>query len=270
MANQMKGLDELRIARVSDWDLLFADFMLGENEQIENLKKSLREKKFSVKDSGITYRVINHWSAQSLILDEREGRAWRKLSSLDLIWLNVLVELRKFGLSLPSLKLAFRKAFFMSPDFEKELPIFDMGVCLSLTREPVFLIVFSDGWLEVLRNKDIELSTAAGLIRESHIRISLNKCIQDTFSRVSSEIHNLPIQLDQNELQVLNLLRTGDIDSLEIAFKNGKPHSLKKILQEDPNIDLSVILKRIEYGEITIKKQNNKTVLIETKNLTRI
>ena len=76
--------EKFRIYRGDGWISLVHDYAYGKWPVIESLKKKFSEKKFSVKDTNITYRVINHWMAEGLISDARtEEKGWRKLSIFD-------------------------------------------------------------------------------------------------------------------------------------------------------------------------------------------
>src|SRR5207244_8824468 len=81
----------------------------------KNLRHQVNEKQFTVKDGDVTYRVINHWTAQGLLDDGREDNSsdWRKFSLKDLLWLRVLRELRRFGLSLEMLRTAYNSLIYI-------------------------------------------------------------------------------------------------------------------------------------------------------------
>lgn len=55
---------------------------------------------------NITYRKINLWSEKGLISDYRkkDSAEWRRFSYLDVIYLSIISDLRKFGVSLSKIK----------------------------------------------------------------------------------------------------------------------------------------------------------------------
>jgi len=254
------------------WDYLFADFAVGNNAKSEQLKEFLNDKVQTVKDTELTYRVINHWSEAGLIPDNREvgGKGWRKLSRLDVIWTHCLLEMRTFGLPLSSLKTAYQSTFFSHGDESKPIPLLEFGVALCLLKNPVYLIVFSDGWVELLRKRDIEFSKLCGLLRNSYLTINLNKICEMVLGGRGKEDFNNAVELDSTSSKVLTLISEGNLDSLEIIFKDGKPESLKKVLKANPTVDLEGILKGIQYGELKIKRQNGKTQIVEESIFERI
>lgn len=77
--------------------------MMGDSTYLELIQK-LRERNFSNKDLGITYRELNNWSSKELLFEKGEFGKWKKFSMVDLIWINIIKELRLYSLSLESIK----------------------------------------------------------------------------------------------------------------------------------------------------------------------
>ena len=74
-------------------------------DKLADLHEQVNEKRLTVKDTGINYRVINHWDNMGLIRfgrNSKEGN--RKFSFVDFIWIKVVNELRSFGVQLPVIK----------------------------------------------------------------------------------------------------------------------------------------------------------------------
>jgi DNA-binding transcriptional MerR regulator len=64
----------------------------------------------TVNDLGISYRTINNWEANGLMLTGRKNsRDWHKFSFVDFVWLNIVFELRQLGF--PLKKIQKLKAF---------------------------------------------------------------------------------------------------------------------------------------------------------------
>lgn len=66
----------------------------------------MNQPKFLVKDTGISYRNINHWDSMGLIRCSRreDGAGDRKFSFMDLFWVKIVEELRAFGVPVPFIK----------------------------------------------------------------------------------------------------------------------------------------------------------------------
>ena len=71
-------------------------------EKLGELHELLSEEKLSAGDTGVNYRVINHWDEKGIIRYSRKGKVSnRKYSFVDFIWIKIVNELRTFGVSLP-------------------------------------------------------------------------------------------------------------------------------------------------------------------------
>ena len=66
----------------------------------EQMQDYLKEKKFKQRNSEISYRILNHWEKLGLIDNDRpQGKGWRKFSVIDIVWMEIIKELRNFGYS---------------------------------------------------------------------------------------------------------------------------------------------------------------------------
>ena len=68
----------------------------------QELLLALQEKQFTLKDiPEISYRTINHWDSKGFLISNREDKAtWRKFSLAEVIWLKMLNDLRRMGVSI--------------------------------------------------------------------------------------------------------------------------------------------------------------------------
>ncbi len=89
-------------------------------DKLADLYEPITEQRLTVKDTGINYRVINHWDNKGLIRfgrNSKEGN--RKFSFVDFIWIKVVNELRSFGVQLPLIKK-------IADDVYEPVPVLDM------------------------------------------------------------------------------------------------------------------------------------------------
>lgn len=90
-----------RLDDLVDFDRYFDVLKNAENADVLEL---LHERKFTSKDLGISYRELNHWSTKELLLGNNQSGKWRKFNMIELIWLNLVKELRKYNVSIPNIK----------------------------------------------------------------------------------------------------------------------------------------------------------------------
>lgn len=224
----------------------------------ETLHKQVNEKQFTVKDGDITYRVINHWTAQGLLDDGREDSSnWRKLSLKDLLWLRILRELRRFGLPLETLRIAFNSLNYVDdrPSYNLEAAI---GMCLK--REPVFAIVFNDGHTE-LAAPDCLQFTDAIVGYQPYIRINLNLLWCEILGKNNYRPKPPSLsELTNAEMDAINAMRDESHDTVQVSLKQGDIMRIDTSKKVDGAQRIVDLLQETEFGEITMKVENGKAV----------
>ena len=91
------------------------DYFLGTNSLAKTfeLTETIAQKGlFDIKDTGVSYRNVNHWDKQDLLVSQRsqEGK-WRRFSFVDFVWLKVIEQLRGIGISIPLITQVKREIF---------------------------------------------------------------------------------------------------------------------------------------------------------------
>lgn len=225
----------------------------------KNLRQQVNDKRFTVKDGDVSYRVINHWTAQGLLDDDREddSKDWRKLSLKDLLWLRVLRELRRFGLPLETLRTAYQSLNYVGnkPSYNLEAAI---GMCLI--REPVFVVVFNDGHAELAAPDCLQFTDAiAGY--QTYIRINLNLLWCEILGKSCYKPKPPSFSgLSSAEMDPISAMRDEDHDAVHISLKEGditRIDTSKKVEGAQRIVDL---LQETEFGEITVQVENGKAV----------
>jgi DNA-binding transcriptional MerR regulator len=119
----------------------FADYLDAVNS---DLHKVIREKRYTVKDSDISYRVINHWDDKGLLPDgvQVDEEKWRKFSFIEIVWLEIIKELRSFGLSLECIVKIKDQTLSWSSK-ENTYPWFEYYVIKSMVGSLDSYLVFS-------------------------------------------------------------------------------------------------------------------------------
>lgn len=264
-----------RLVRSEAWDIGFARYCFGsdgsDDKYTIKIKKWIREKGFTVKDSGATHRVINHWTDRGLINDNarKSDQEWRKFSVVDLVWIHILMELRRFGMPLEAMKKAYQSTFFSPAKNQVEIPILEFSIFRCMIRKPIVVIVYADGWCEYLTKSDYEFNLQIGLLEEkAYLVVNLNQCVRSVLPKIDAPEYPLTVTPTEAELEVIGKLRKGEFDELNIQLKNGEIHSLKTIYKS--NEDVLGLIEKLEYGECKIVRQKGKTVLTQVSELQRI
>lgn len=72
-------------------------------QDFSQILEIIRERKFSRKDVLVTPRELNHWKSKKLLYEDYEDSKWKKFSIVDIIWIQIINELRKYELPLATL-----------------------------------------------------------------------------------------------------------------------------------------------------------------------
>lgn len=69
------------------------------------LTDALNVVQFVGTDTNAGYRSINHWESEGLIANNREeGQRWRRFSFVDLVWINMVDQMRNLGIKLETVR----------------------------------------------------------------------------------------------------------------------------------------------------------------------
>lgn len=77
---------------------------LLQSTDYESILLLIREKKFSRKNVSVTPRELNNWASKDLLYNSHEDTKWKKFCIVDIIWIQIINELRKYELPLLTLK----------------------------------------------------------------------------------------------------------------------------------------------------------------------
>lgn len=222
-----------------------------------NLEKQ-REKTLSIKGSDVSYRVLNHWCNKGLIEDNREGDkegvSWRRFSIFDRLWIEVIKELRHYGVSLDIIKKVREKMSEHIVENSYSITNFEYAVyrCKLISKSQTHLIVFKDGFSEITSELDMEVASIIGSW-DSYIDVNLNNVwskFSDKF--LSNKAHSFVLADD--EVKLLAALRLENNSEISVQLgKNGKISRLKKTKLLKPHEVESYIANDMKFGEIIQK-----------------
>ncbi len=68
--------------------------------KFSELSIKILEKNFTTTQVGVSYRWITFWDERGLLPSVTEKRKWRKFSFVEYVWLKMIIELRKYNISL--------------------------------------------------------------------------------------------------------------------------------------------------------------------------
>lgn len=244
----------------------------------KKLLEYINEKRFKVSDIPLSYRQVNVLSSAKLLgTDPGNKGHWRKFSFKELVYISLLVELKKFGFDHKQIRRLY-DSFFKNPDYDGELgfnkDIADTAIACVFAGIEISVLAFSDG---VVYLYDPTNFLQAGISESSYIRITLNHIVNDILVKIGKEpvypeltVDNLCSTVFESsqtieEKQVIDLLRSDDYSFIKVKKKDGK---INVVYAERDNqgkntpssVDLINTLKESDFQDISITKRDGKIV----------
>lgn len=261
---------------------IYADLAL--KPDYKKLRASLHQPLYTVKDSDISYRLLNHWSSEGLLEDHREAGSndWRKLSLKDIFWIEVVKKLREFGLPLDNIKRTYYSLvkFEQATDQEKlqntgqkcehpheitaaELlrlvhgdnkPDLDVALMLALADEPwaVFILVAADGTAGIALPECID-STDYSSGYPHYLRLSVNQllaCITKC-AQPKASVMRVPIE-EIKDMPMQELQQWIDDNSL--------PDDMRYVLDALQNQHAQQVTVNLKNGKISEVKSTRREI----------
>ncbi|MEZ4858534.1 MAG: MerR family transcriptional regulator [Flavobacteriaceae bacterium] len=155
-----------------------------------NIKDQLSEYKFNKKDISLSYRALNHYDEQGLLISERpSNNEWRTFNGFELIWLNLIVILREIGFSLKKIKTLKRNLFeigqkglidranYINRSFYEEILLSIEG------KYSLFILIFYDSTYTFHDTTSLNQWNNSVYKNEPHINIPLSNIIKDVLNK---------------------------------------------------------------------------------------
>lgn len=246
----------------SDW---FDENFLGDflNSKSEN-KKNLNEQIYKIGDEKLSSRVINHWYEAGILVDDRpNGKGWKKYSISELIWIQIIIKLRGFGLDLERIKKVKQEiSLYNSIENISKCPLLDFHILLAKnTSMPIKFIVFESGEATVIRQIEIDVANTFECITEDFISIDMNKLVQKFLKGEKfktnylgySDIPKSPIQRKVEES-----LSTEDIQSVTIKVKD-KDYVVDEEFFIKDRAKANTLMSILDFGKLVENKNAGKS-----------
>jgi hypothetical protein len=98
--NKQKLINERKnVFPASDWFDL--NFLAGFLHSDLNIVKQFNQQAYTIGEEKLSSRVLNHWYQSGIITDDRlDNKGWKKFSFSEIVWISIVIKLRKFGLDL--------------------------------------------------------------------------------------------------------------------------------------------------------------------------
>lgn len=229
---------------------------------------------------GASYRFINYLSSTGLLDDRRDvsGKGWRNFSFVEIVYINTVIALRKFGVKADAIKPIHE---FFSKPYDPAKGNHTYGGLMWLEAMiavgcgcEIEMIVGDDGKVIILDPQYMSIFGTGAT--KGTLRVSLSAIVNQTREQFGMEAiemtsHFGKLPLDNAEVDtVLKMRNLDERDTLKIRrLKNQQTLiDLETTVPRDDAIaeQLSSLLD--EYGELTIAKEGGKVVSLKKSNKT--
>lgn len=262
------NLDHNNVFPASDW--FDINFFGGFASSPSKIKEQLNEQKYKIDDERLSSRLLNHWYKTGIIDDDRpNGKGWKKFSISELVWVQIVFKLRKFGLDLNRIKLVKNQIdVYNKLDESSNCLLLDFYIAVAIHSSiPIKLIVFESGQADIVRQVDIDIANQIQMIPEDFIMIDLNKLLNNLFTKKDIKVDYFNYSLTQVEKEVRKALYIDQVKSLHINIGGGKWMVLNKEHIKYNLDDINKLIKNIgdHYELATIVKGHTRNYKIIEK-----
>lgn len=244
-----------------DFDLM--DYLSFKSEEVNEI---LNKPRFQLNTDEVSSRVINHWEDKMLISPYRQNdTGHRKYSLIEFVWVNIIIQLRAFGVGLDEISLANSLLFKRQGSGRVPSEILEMYIVMALLRKDwVYLLFYQGGAFDLATRNDVNFTERLHAL-EPHFRVCLNELIRQIFGKDSlSPLPKSSNELSNSEKKLLLLMRTGDYSEITVKMSNGTIKRLE-LTESKSESKLYKLLKEKTYDTITLERREGEVVHVKRK-----
>lgn len=256
------------------------DYVLANRNaiNINKLFQSIKERRFTLKDVGVTYRWITYWHSKGLLIGNYIEGKWRKFDLVEFVWLKMIVKLREFNIPIEKIK------------WIKENLMQNVTVSELITHKDVADILIKlaseenrDALKKLLKDKNIIdlLSSETMNLFETMIMDIIT--FSNSYSILIGSTEIVPLKHSALEsiadLKEFNSVLKGSFISISISEilrdymigENGVKEKNKLALLTEEEVKVLEVLKQDNIKSVTIKYgQNCKIELMEVIKVEKV
>jgi len=261
--NKQKLINERKnVFPASDWFDL--NFLAGFLHSDLNIVKQFNQQAYTIGEEKLSSRVLNHWYQSGIITDDRiDNKGWKKFSFSEIVWIRIVIKLRKFGLDLQRIKKVKEQIdYYNTKDSKSKCPLLDFYMLVAITSTiPIKFIVFESGQAEIVKQSDIDIANQLNLINEDFISIDINKLLDKalTKKKVKADYFN-SIKTSDNPLftQIEESLSKNNIQSVTIKT-NDKDYLIDEVFFTKDGKEARTLTNMLQYGKVIENKNAGKS-----------
>jgi DNA-binding transcriptional MerR regulator len=206
---------------------------------------------------GISSRYINFLEQSNLITPIRDGvKGWKKFSFMDVLWLRIIVELRKFGIQKERLKsirehLTYPSHFSSDEQNYSEYPELEFYTTSFINKPSrIYLVINNNGTSQLGYEVEFDPILYPNDI-EAHLKLPLHKFLYEMLSSTinGGRYENPPskyMYVSTQEKETIKSIRSNNVIQVNLKMKNGHINT----------IDTTKFFNKIDVNFEDLKKQS--------------
>lgn len=259
--NKLNKLSSRIKKRAIESELSYAPsgFIQFTNNDISNY--SLNETKTRM-TANVSPRVITNWLQKDVIkIEDSDIGKIKRFSKLENIWLNLVIDLRKFGVPLNSLKYIRSQLFEYTLD---DFHLFKFKVLQSILRNPEFLIINDSHEIGFYPYNYYADKVAKGHLY-SHINLRFIDYIKLEFPNNNFNIDFGIKDIDENveKVSLLFYLKTNDFKEIRVILSDGDTRLITNSSNLKINKELLKIIQDWRFKSIVVQINDEVDFVIE-------
>lgn len=244
------------------WNL-YEDYLEDEDQKRVGYKEFVKQRKFTVGQTGISYRVINHWAIAGVLPEgvsfAAQDGEWRKFSFPEMVWVRIVASLRCFGISLETIKKIREQVLSWNKE-KDDYSHFEFYLYLAWrsTYDP-YVVVSKEGYATIACTGAIERAKTFHGKGMDLVLISLKAALNE-YGRKTTAPRGL-FSLSDTEVSLLGGIKHEDNSYIKAKIKDGNVEGIErtKIVINPSITDIEAeMLKNGDYGDVTFKYANGK------------
>ena len=214
----------------------------------------MNERKYSAKEIGITYRVIDNWHETEILPDGINDKGWKEFSVVELTWLSIVKSLRKFGFPLQKI-LETKESILIWDKETNSYPLIEYHIYKAwMSADDQYVLVLDNGKADVGSMEDIE-KAKFWHGQMNMLLISVKSILKEMGHDVT--LGRLILPPDKDEQEVLDIIRSSrsPIDFKKLTGYSGDKLKMIENLFQNESITKEIRIRprngKIDDVEIT-------------------
>jgi hypothetical protein len=274
-----------------------------------DLLSEIKKKRFRLSDLTINNRNAVHWESRGLFLNKKQEGTWQHLDTSEATWILIVQKLRDFNFRLElinglkndflnqpisnasdnnreEIKEVIRaisnqdvEHIINSDAFDEFINSMAMTILETILMDIIYLrnnyrILFNtDGGYVLVKDDFLDHPLQKGIneyMSKSHFSLSVNEIVAELLGKMDLNLAtNSYKMISQEEMNVLSILRTENIESVEIRLdsksKNIEYINFTETIRVNAYQRIHDVMMRNQYQEITITAQNGRVATCKRK-----